>query len=165
MTTAAGVKTAQFGIIGLGVMGANLALNVEEHGRAVAVWNLETEWVDRFLAQHAGRQFIGAHSLQEFCRALERPRRILMMIQAGDPVDQTLQKLTPYLAPGDIVIDGGNSYFKDTMRRELHSRQTMVSFFGMGVSGGEDGARHGPSLMPGGARAAYENVPPILESI
>jgi 6-phosphogluconate dehydrogenase len=165
MPAGGGPKTAQFGIIGLGVMGANLALNVEEHGRAVALWNLETEWVDRFVAQHAGRQFIGAHSLHEFCRALERPRRILMMIQAGDPIDQTLQKLTPYLAPGDIVIDAGNSYFKDTMRRELHSRQTMVSFFGMGVSGGEEGARQGPSLMPGGSREAYEHVAPILQAI
>ena len=88
-----------------------------------------------------------------------------MMIKAGDPVDQTLQKLSPYLAPGDIVIDGGNSFFKDTMRREANARQTMVNFFGMGVSGGEEGARHGPSLMPGGSREAYDHVAPILQSI
>lgn len=159
------VKTAQFGIIGLGVMGANLALNIEDHGRTVALWNLETEWVDRLLSRNPGRQFIGAKTLQEFCRALERPRRILMMIKAGDPVDQTLQKLSPYLSPGDIVIDGGNSFFKDTMRRESIARQTMVNFFGMGVSGGEEGARFGPSLMPGGSREAYGNVAPILQSV
>jgi 6-phosphogluconate dehydrogenase len=163
--TTAGPKVAQFGIIGLGTMGANLALNIEEHGSAVAVWNLETEWVDRFLANNAGRRLIGAHTLQEFCRSLERPRRILLMITAGDPVEQTLLKLSPYLSPGDIVIDGGNSYFKDTMRRETQLRQTMVSYFGMGVSGGEEGARHGPSLMPGGSREAYEHLAPILQSV
>jgi len=165
MPATTGVKTAQFGIIGLGVMGTNLALNVEDHGHAVAVWNLETDWVDSLLRKNPSRQLIGAHTLQEFCRALERPRRILMMIKAGDPVDQTLQKLSPYLAPGDIVIDGGNSYFKDTMRRESLARQTMVSFFGMGVSGGEEGARLGPSLMPGGSPEAYQHVAAILQSI
>jgi len=165
MPAATGVRTAQFGVIGLGVMGANLALNIEDHGQAVAVWNLETEWVDRLLQQNPERQLIGARTLQEFCRSLERPRRILMMIKAGDPVDQTLQKMAPYLSPGDIVIDGGNSFFKDTMRREANSRQTMVHFFGMGVSGGEEGARHGPSLMPGGARDAYQEIAPVLQSI
>ena len=165
MPATAGVKTAQFGIIGLGVMGANLALNVEDHGNTVAVWNLETEWVDSLVQNNAGRRLVAAHTLQEFCRALERPRRILLMIKAGDPVDQVLQRLSPYLAPGDILIDGGNSYFKDTMRREGQSRQTMVSFFGMGVSGGEEGARNGPSLMPGGPREAYEHIAPILQSI
>jgi 6-phosphogluconate dehydrogenase len=159
------VKTAQFGVIGLGVMGANLALNVADHGHSVAVWNLETDWVDRVLREHPSQHLIGKKSLQEFCRSLERPRRILMMIKAGDPVDQTLQKITPYLAPADIVIDGGNSYFKDTIRRELSLRQTMVSFFGMGVSGGEEGARHGPSLMPGGSRDSYDHLAPILQSI
>src|SRR6516225_5853224 len=163
--TTAGPKVAQFGIIGLGTMGANLALNIEEHGSAVAVWNLETEWVDRFLANNEGRRLIGAHTLQEFCRSLERPRRILLMITAGDPVEQTLLKLSPYLSPGDIVIDGGNSYFKDTMRRETHLRQTMVHYFGMGVSGGEEGARYGPSLMLGGPRDSYSHLASILQSI
>jgi len=165
MPATTAVRTAQFGVIGLGVMGANLALNVEDHGHTVAVWNLETEWVDRLLQKNPGRQIIGAKTLQEFCRALERPRRILIMITAGDPVDQTLQRLSPYLAPGDVVIDGGNSYFKDTIRREANARQIMVKYFGMGVSGGEEGARHGPSLMPGGPRDAYNHIAPILQSI
>jgi 6-phosphogluconate dehydrogenase len=157
--------TAQFGIIGLGVMGQNLALNIEDHGRTVAVWNLEPEWVDRFLAANAGRKLVGSKALPEFIASLEKPRRILMMIKAGDPVDQMLQKLSPLLSPGDIVIDGGNSFFKDTQRREAEWRAKGLNFFGMGVSGGEEGARHGPSLMPGGSREAYEHVRPTLESI
>ncbi len=165
MPATTGVKTAQLGIIGLGVMGANLALNVEDHGRTVAVWNLEPEWVDRLLQKNPDRQLIGTKTMQEFCRALERPRLILMMIKSGDPVDQTLQRLSPYLVPGDIVIDGGNSFFKDTIRREANARQTMVHFVGMGVSGGEEGARRGPSLMPGGSRDAYNHLAPILQSI
>ena len=165
MSVATGVRTAQFGVIGLSVMGANMALNIEDHGRAVAVWNLETDWTERLVHENQGRQLIATRSLQEFCRSLERPRRILLMIKAGDPVDQTLLKLAPYLSPGDIIIDGGNSYFKDTMRREALSRQTMVHFLGMGVSGGDEGARYGPSLMPGGPREAYQHLAPILQSI
>jgi 6-phosphogluconate dehydrogenase len=165
MPISTGVATAQFGVIGLGVMGASLALNVEDHGRAVGVWNLETDWVDRLLHENPGKQLMGAHTLQEFCRALERPRRILLMITAGDPIDQTLQKIAPYLSPGDIVIDGGNSFFKDTIRRETYLKQSMVHYFGMGVSGGEEGARYGPSLMPGGPREAYSHLVPILQSI
>lgn len=158
-------KTAQMGVIGLGVMGQNLALNIEDHGRAVAVWNLEPDWVDRFVSRNADRKIVGTKSLVDFAAALEPPRRILMMIKAGDPVDQMLHKLAPVLSPGDIVIDGGNSFFKDTQRREAEWRGKGLNFFGMGVSGGEEGARHGPSLMPGGARDAYEHMRPILESI
>ncbi|HMK31837.1 MAG TPA: NADP-dependent phosphogluconate dehydrogenase [Terriglobales bacterium] len=164
-TATAAVQTADFGIVGLGVMGQNLALNVEDHHHSVAVWNLESDWVDRFLQQHGNRQLVGAKTLHDFTRALARPRRILMMIKAGDPVDQMLAKLAPFLAPGDIVIDGGNSSFKDTQRRENEMRQAQINFFGMGVSGGEEGARYGPSLMPGGNRDAYEHVKPILEGI
>ncbi len=164
-TVPTAIKVAQFGIIGLGVMGENLALNVTDHANTVAVWNLETDPVDRFVRQNPDRPILGAKSIQEFCRSLERPRRILILVPAGDQVDQVLQKLTPYLTPGDIVIDGGNSFFKDTIRRESTARQKMVNFFGMGISGGEEGARYGPSLMPGGARAAYEVVAPILEAI
>jgi 6-phosphogluconate dehydrogenase len=158
-------NTAQFGIIGLGVMGQNLALNIEDHGRAVAVWNLEPEWVDRFVSANSGRRLVGTKTLSDFIAALEKPRRILMMIKAGDPVDEMLQKLAPLLSPGDIVIDGGNSLFKDTQRREAEYRSKGLNFFGMGVSGGEEGARHGPSLMPGGSRDAYEHVKPTLEAI
>jgi len=168
MTTSSTVTpaaTAQFGVIGLGVMGENLALNIEEHGTPVAVWNLESDWVDRFVNENSSRHIVGTKTFEEFTRALSRPRRILMMIKAGAPVDQTLEKLAPHLAAGDIVIDGGNSYFKDTQRREAKYRGSGLNFFGMGVSGGEEGARHGPSLMPGGAREAYEHMRPILESI
>ncbi|HYE24121.1 MAG TPA: NADP-dependent phosphogluconate dehydrogenase [Clostridia bacterium] len=165
MSTVPAVQTAEFGVVGLGVMGQNLALNVESHGHSVAVWNLEPEWVDRFVQRNAGRKLVGAKALEDFVRALARPRRILMMIKAGEPVDQMLERLAPLLDPGDIVIDGGNSWFKDTQRREMACRSKQVNFFGMGVSGGEEGARHGPSLMPGGARESYEHVRPILQDI
>jgi 6-phosphogluconate dehydrogenase len=166
MSSQAGaVQAAQFGVIGLGVMGENLAFNIEEHGFPVAVWNMETEWVDRFIKKSDGKKFTGTKTLQDFTKSLARPRRILIMIKAGDPVDQTLEKLAPLLEQGDIVIDGGNSWFKDTQRREASMRTKNLNFFGMGVSGGEEGARHGPSLMPGGARDAYEHVKPILQGI
>src|SRR5262249_20196417 len=132
-------KQAQFGMIGLAVMGRNLALNVEEHGFPVAVWNLETEWVDSFIHENQGKQFTGAKSLEEFVRALERPRRIMMMIKAGPPVDMTIERIKPLLEEGDILIDGGNSYFKDTQRREAALRKDSLRFIGSGVSGGEDG--------------------------
>lgn len=164
-TTEIRSNTAQFGIIGLGVMGQNLALNVEDHGSKVAVWNLEPEWVDRFVSENSHREIVGTKSLQDFVSTLARPRQVLIMIKAGDPVDQMLRKLAPLLSPGDIVIDGGNSFFKDTQRREAEWRAKGLNFFGMGVSGGEEGARHGPSLMPGGARDAYEHVRSVLESI
>ncbi|MCU1310151.1 MAG: 6-phosphogluconate dehydrogenase (decarboxylating) [Candidatus Angelobacter sp.] len=164
-TTAAGTKLAQFGVIGLGVMGENLALNIEDHGFSVAVWNYETEWVDRFLQKNSGRKLQGTKTLQEFVQSLARPRQMLMMIKAGDPVDMTLAKLAPLLEPGDIVIDGGNSWFKDTQRREADWKKKNLNFMGMGVSGGEEGARFGPSLMPGGAKEAYEHVSPVLQGI
>jgi 6-phosphogluconate dehydrogenase len=158
-------KQGQFGMIGLAVMGRNLALNVEEHGFPVAVWNLETEWVDSFVAENPTKQFIGARSLEQFVEQLERPRRIMMMIKAGAPVDITIERIKPLLESGDILIDGGNSYFKDTQRREEALRKQNLCFVGSGVSGGEEGARHGPSLMPGGAREAYDHIRPIFEAI
>jgi len=158
-------KQAQFGMIGLGVMGRNLALNVEEHGFPVAVWNLEPEWVDSFISENADKQFIGTKTLADFVASLERPRRIMMMIKAGKPVDMTLAALKPLLETGDIAIDGGNSYYKETQQREADYREAGLCFVGMGVSGGEEGARHGPSLMPGGAREAYDHLQPILEAI
>jgi 6-phosphogluconate dehydrogenase len=165
MSTSTQVKLADFGVIGLGVMGQNLALNVDDHGHSVSVWNLEPEWVDKFVQKNAPRKITGTKDLKEFVASLERPRRILMMIKAGDPVDQMLEKLAPLLEQDDIVIDGGNSWFKDTQRREQEMRKFGVKFFGMGVSGGEEGARNGPSLMPGGARESYERMKPILEGI
>jgi 6-phosphogluconate dehydrogenase len=156
---------ARFGVIGLGVMGQNLALNVEEHGFAVAVWNREPQAIDRFLAANPQKRLRGWRDLGEFVRALERPRRILLMIKAGAPVDQMLEKLSLLLEAGDIVIDGGNSWFKDTQRREAELSKRGHFFFGAGVSGGEEGARHGPSIMPGGAKQAYEPVRPIFEAI
>jgi 6-phosphogluconate dehydrogenase len=158
-------KQAQFGMIGLGVMGRNLALNIEEHGFSVAVWNYEPDWVDGFINQFQDKQFTPTKSLSDFARALERPRRIMMMIKAGAPVDQTLESLKPFLEEGDIVIDGGNSYYKDTRRREESLKKDKLNFVGSGVSGGEEGARFGPSLMPGGAREAYENIRPVFEAI
>jgi 6-phosphogluconate dehydrogenase len=152
-----------FGIIGLGVMGENLALNFMDHGTPVAVWNLETEWTDRFVKAHPEAR--GAKTLAELVEMLPRPRRMLMMIKAGKPVDMTLATLKPLLSPGDVVIDGGNSFFKDTQRREADYRAAGLNFVGMGVSGGEDGARRGPSLMPGGTKEAWQTLQPQLEAI
>ncbi|HET7435521.1 MAG TPA: NADP-dependent phosphogluconate dehydrogenase [Thermoanaerobaculia bacterium] len=156
---------ADFGMIGLAVMGSNLALNVEEHGFSVAVWNLEPEVTDKFIAEHAGKKFTGTKSLEEFVAALARPRRIMMMIKAGKPVDLTLDKLAPLLEPGDIVIDGGNSWFKETQERTARMAAHQIHFVGSGVSGGEEGARFGPSLMPGGSRESWEAIRPIFEAI
>jgi 6-phosphogluconate dehydrogenase len=155
-------KLAQFGMIGLAVMGKNLALNVADHGYSVAVWNLEQDLMQKAVA---GTSLIATKSLQELVLALEKPRKIMMMIKAGKPVDSVLEKLVPLLEPGDIVIEGGNSWYLDTQRREAELAAKKLHFFGVGVSGGEEGARHGPSLMPGGNREAYQQIKPILEAI
>ena len=157
--------TAQFGMIGLGVMGENLALNVEDHGFSVAVWNLEGEWVDRFIAKNQGRKITGTKTFEEFAKALERPRRIMVMIKAGPPVDMTIDKILPYLDKGDILIDGGNSWFKDTQERTKRLEAKGIHFVGSGVSGGEEGARFGPSLMPGGSIESWKSIQPIFEAI
>ena len=156
---------SSFAVVGLGTMGRNLALNIEEHGFPIAVWNLETDWTDAFLKDHAGHKFTGTKSLQDLVRALERPRRIMMMIPAGAPVDEMLGKLAPLLEPDDIVIDGGNSHFADTRRREASLREQRLHFVGCGVSGGEEGARFGPSIMPGGSAAAWTRIKDVLEAI
>jgi len=152
-------------MIGLGVMGANLALNVEEHGFTVAVWNRETDRTRSFTAENAAKKFTATTTLQEFVSALERPRKIMMMIKAGAPVDEMIDKLLPLLEPGDVVIDGGNSWFKDTQLRATRLLEHDLHFVGSGVSGGEDGARFGPSLMPGGTRESWESIRAIFEAI
>ncbi len=159
------MKQAQFGIVGLGTMGRNLALNFESRDYGVAVWNLETEWVDDFLREHKDGRFSGTRTLDELVAALERPRRIVMMIPAGDPVDSVIAKLQPRLDPGDILVDGGNSWFEDTRRREAALRPTGLHFVGCGVSGGEEGARFGPSLMPGGSEEAWQALREGFERI
>ncbi|MEO7275265.1 MAG: NAD(P)-binding domain-containing protein, partial [Vicinamibacterales bacterium] len=156
---------ARFGVIGLGTMGRNLALNIESRGVPVAVWNLEPEWVDDFLRDHPGQAFTGTKSFAELANALEKPRRILMMIPAGKPVDQTIDKIRPVLEAGDILIDGGNSWFEDTRRREAALRTFGIHYVGCGVSGGEEGARYGPSIMPGGSAESWAALKDVLESI
>jgi 6-phosphogluconate dehydrogenase len=159
------MANAQFGMIGLGVMGRNLALNIEDHGFPVAVWNLETEWVDKFVAENSGKKFVGTKSLEEFVKALKRPRCIMMMIAAGKPVDMTIEKISPLLEEGDILIDGGNSWFKETQERTARCEAKNLHFVGSGVSGGEEGARFGPSLMPGGSEHSWNSIKPVFEAI
>jgi 6-phosphogluconate dehydrogenase len=156
---------SDFGVIGLAVMGRNLALNINDHDFSVAAWNLEQPMTDKFIADNKGRSLTGTKSLAELVGALERPRRILMMIMAGKPVDSVLEQLKPMLDKGDIVIDGGNTHFAETRRREADLAKLGINFVGMGVSGGEEGARFGPSLMPGGTAEAWERLKPVLESI
>jgi len=156
--------TYQVGVLGVGVMGRNLAWNIADHGYTVAVWNREADMLAEVLAAAPGKLH-GTATLQEFVASLERPRRILVMITAGKPVDMVLDALEPLLEPDDIVIDGGNSWFEDTQRREQRLTARGFNFFGVGVSGGEDGARHGPSMMPGGKAEAYQRIQPVLEAI
>jgi 6-phosphogluconate dehydrogenase len=157
---------ADIGMAGLGVMGLNLALNMERNGYGVAIWNREASSVDKFMAgDGAGKRFTPTRTPEEFVKSLKRPRRIMMMIKAGAPVDWTIDQFKPFLEAGDILIDGGNSWFEDTQRREAALRAENLRFVGSGVSGGEEGALWGPSLMPGGAREAYEEIRPIWEAI
>ncbi|XSG77772.1 decarboxylating NADP(+)-dependent phosphogluconate dehydrogenase [Herpetosiphon llansteffanensis] len=158
--------TADIGLIGLAVMGQNLVLNMNDHGFVVAVYNRTTSKVDQFLANEAqGTNVVGAHSLQELVSKLKRPRRVMLMIQAGSAVDATIDQLVPLLEPGDIIIDGGNSLFSDSNRRTADLEAKGLLFIGTGVSGGEEGARHGPSIMPGGSPAAWPHVKPIFQAI
>ena len=155
-----------FGIIGLEVMGRNIALNIERNGFPIAVYNRTYAKTEDFLNRLAkGKNAKGAQTIAEFVQLLERPRRILIMVKAGAPVDAVIAELRPYLQEGDIVIDGGNSLFTDTERRVDELSGTGIKFFGMGVSGGEEGALWGPSLMPGGDQEAYRHLEPILTRI
>ncbi len=158
--------TQQFGVIGLAVMGENLALNVERNGFPVAVYNRSREKTDEFMATRAkGKNFVAAYTLEDFVASLERPRKILIMVKAGAPVDAVIDQLKPLLDQGDILIDGGNSLFTDTQRRAAALESEKFTFIGMGVSGGEEGALLGPSLMPGGTKQAYDYLEPILTKI
>ncbi|HTX42079.1 MAG TPA: decarboxylating NADP(+)-dependent phosphogluconate dehydrogenase, partial [Acidobacteriaceae bacterium] len=154
------------GLIGLAVMGQNLVLNMNDHGFRVAVFNRTVSKVDDFLANEAkGTQVVGAHSVEEFVGLLKRPRRVMLMVKAGEVVDQTIEHVLPYLEPGDIIIDGGNSLFTDSNRRTKDLAAKGILFIGTGVSGGEEGARFGPSIMPGGNPEAWPHVKPIFQAI
>jgi 6-phosphogluconate dehydrogenase len=155
-----------FGVIGLAVMGENLVLNVERNGFPVAVYNRSPEKTDAFMASRAqGKNIKAAYNLKDFVASLERPRRILIMVKAGAPVDATIDQLRPYLEEGDIIIDGGNSLHTDTARRTRDLESAGFRFIGMGVSGGEEGALNGPSMMPGGTVSSYEYLEPIFTKI
>ncbi|KAL4810839.1 6-phosphogluconate dehydrogenase [Aspergillus unguis] len=157
---------ADFGLIGLAVMGQNLILNAADHGFTVCAYNRTTSKVDRFLENEAkGKPIVGAHSVEEFCAKLKRPRRIMLLVMAGKPVDQFIESLLPHLEEGDIIIDGGNSHFPDSNRRTQYLKTKGIRFVGSGVSGGEEGARYGPSLMPGGNEEAWPHIKDIFQSI
>jgi len=157
---------ADIALIGLAVMGQNLVLNMNDHGYTVAVFNRTTAKVDEFLANEAkGTKVIGAHSIEELVKLLKRPRRIMLMVKAGAPVDEFIEHLLPYLEKGDIIIDGGNSHFPDSDRRTKYLEEKGLYFIGTGVSGGEEGARNGPSIMPGGSKAAWPAVKEIFQAI
>jgi len=158
-------KTAKIGMIGLAVMGENLAMNIERNGFPIAVFNRDPAKVDNFVARTQGKRVIPTKSPEEFVRSLERPRKAILLVKAGDPVDWTIDQIKPFMEQGDIIIDGGNSYFVDTERREKALKAEGLNFIGSGVSGGEKGALWGPSLMPGGDRNAYEQIRPIWEAI
>ena len=160
------MSKADIGLIGLAVMGQNLVLNMNDHGFTVAVYNRTTSVVDEFLAGSAkGTKVIGAHSLEELAGLLKRPRRVMMLVKAGQPVDDFIEKLLGVLEPGDIIMDGGNSNYEDSIRRTAYVESKGLLYIGTGVSGGEEGARHGPSIMPGGSPAAWPAVKPILQAI
>lgn len=157
---------ADIGLIGLAVMGENLVLNMENKGFTVAVYNRSVEKVDRFLQDRGkDKKFLGAHSIEEMTRLVSRPRKIMMLVKAGQAVDDLIEQILPYLEPGDIIIDGGNSYFPDTIRRTSYVEGKGLLYIGTGVSGGEEGALLGPSIMPGGSKQAWDHVKPLFQAI
>jgi len=159
-------STADIGLIGLAVMGQNLVMNMADHGFTVAVFNRTVSKVDAFAqGPAAGMSIIAAHSIEELVASLKRPRRVMLLVKAGAPVDAFIDKLMPQLDRGDIIIDGGNSNFNDTIRRCKKVEDAGMLYIGTGVSGGEEGARHGPSIMPGGSPAAWEHVKPIFQAV
>ena len=157
---------ADIGLVGLAVMGQNLVLNMNDHGYSVAVFNRTTEKTDAFLAgPAAGTSVVGTHSIEELVASLDRPRKIVLMVKAGSVVDAFIDQLVPHLDKGDIIIDGGNSHFPDTIRRVESLKEKGILFIGTGISGGEEGARHGPSIMPGGNPEAWPHVKEILQAV
>jgi len=160
------MKEFDFGVVGLGVMGSNILLNVADHGFAAAGLDLSPEKAAAFeKAAKEGQSVFGTVSAEDFAKSLKSPKAIMLLVPAGIPVDSAIESLLPFLEAGDIVIDGGNSYFPDTNRRFTALKEKGIHFFGMGISGGETGARRGPSMMPGGDKAAYERLRPIFEAI
>lgn len=162
---------ANIGLIGLAVMGENLVLNMERNGFKVAVFNrlhegADVQVVDRFMADRGkNKNIVATHSIEEFVNTVERPRKLMMMVRAGQAVDQLIEQLLPYVEKGDIIIDGGNTNYPDTIRREAYLKEKGIHYMGSGVSGGEEGALNGPSIMPGGSREAWKSVKPIFQSI
>jgi 6-phosphogluconate dehydrogenase len=159
-------QLCDFGLIGLAVMGENLALNIESRGYRVAVFNRTTSVVDAFIAgRAAGKKFVGCHSVEEMVKSLAQPRKVMLMVKAGPAVDALIEQLIPLLSPGDILIDGGNTHYTDTERRTKYVESKGLLFVGSGVSGGEEGALKGPSLMPGGSQKAWPAIKPIFQAI
>ncbi|HLW10692.1 MAG TPA: NAD(P)-binding domain-containing protein, partial [Fermentimonas sp.] len=159
-------EKADIGLIGLAVMGENLVLNMESKGYTVAVFNRTVEKVNNFInGRGKGKNFIGAATLEEFVASIERPRKVMMLVKAGKPVDDFIEKLIPLLDEGDIIIDGGNSHFPDTVRRTEYVESKGLLYIGTGVSGGEEGALKGPSLMPGGSPEAWSHVKEIFQAV
>ncbi len=157
---------SNMGIVGVGVMGKSLALNLEGKGFSVVAYDLSYSVTEDFLNTRAkGKKIIGAKTLEEFAKKLEAPRKILIMVTAGDPVDSVINQLTPYLDAGDIVMDGGNSFFKDTNRRTKALEEKKIHFIGMGISGGEKGTLEGPCIMAGGSEYSWKHVEPLLKKI
>lgn len=157
---------SDIGLIGLAVMGENLVLNMESHGYTVSVFNRTVEKVDKFIdGRGKGKKFYGAHTIEELVKSLKRPRKVMMLVKAGQAVDDFIEKVIPFLEEGDIIIDGGNTHFPDTIRRANYVESKGLLYIGTGVSGGEEGALKGPSIMPGGSKAAWEHVKPIFQSI
>jgi 6-phosphogluconate dehydrogenase len=160
------MSKSNLGLIGLAVMGQNLVLNFERNGFQVSVYNRTTARTDEFMAgPAAGRKILPAHSVEALVQSLERPRMVMIMVKAGAPVDAVIEELRPYLEPGDLIIDGGNSYFRDTERRVKELAPARIGFLGVGISGGEEGALRGPSIMPGGDPGAYQRVAPLFAAI
>lgn len=159
-------QLAQIGVVGLAVMGSNIARNFARHGHTVAVYNRSFDKTERFMAEHSAEDaFVASDSIEAFVASLERPRRALIMVQAGKATDAVIEQLADAMEPGDIIIDGGNSLYTDTIRREAAMSERGIHFVGAGISGGEEGALNGPSIMPGGPAESYESLGPLLESI